>query len=70
MWALYPMTGGLISRGKDTEKDTKEGHVNTEAETEAMLSSQGTPGATRKALRNKKGFSPGACRGITALPTP
>lgn len=42
------MTGVLRRRGEDTERNEKEGHVETGRDGSDVARSQGTPGATRR----------------------
>lgn len=53
-WALNPMTGGLLQRGKDTEKQ-REGHVNMKTETGVVML-QAMEGWGRQKLEEAKKY--------------
>lgn len=67
-WALEPMTGTL--RREDTERHREEGHMKSEAETEAMLPQAEECPRPSKAGRGKAGAFPRAFGGSLALKTP
>lgn len=61
-WALHPMTSVLVSRGEDTHRHRRKGHVRMEARIGMMWPQakgcQGLPGATRNGERGMRRIPP------------